>query len=213
MKLSYRPTWLLASYIIIPNCTKIQCIWCVFWVQYTVETDDYTVYNGSFITWGSCYQVFHSCSTMETYDACKSLAESTCDEDALCVGYSVRVSLHNGHDDFVTYRNDSCTMGNIYDDLHWDFYRRNFKIVPGGNARNSSFLMYEVSLRLFNVQRFFWNQNPHVVGSLHRWQRILFLCQKHLPSLRLACADQTHCALHFVAMDGTHNDPSHNYCI
>ena len=48
---------------------------------------------------------------------------------------------------------------------------------------------------------FFWNQNPHVVGSLHRWQSIHFLCQKRLPSLQLSYADQNHRELYSVGMD------------
>ena len=74
-------------------------------------------------------------------------------------------------------------------------------------ARSSSFLMYEVPLRIFYVQLlFFWNQNPHVVGSSHRWQPISFPCQKHLRSLQLACADQNHYELHSVGMDDTRTD-------
>ena len=53
---------------------------------------------------------------------------------------------------------------------------------------------------------FFWYQNLHVVSPLHRWQPIPFLCQKHLPSLQLACADQNHYELHSVGMDGTRTD-------
>ena len=59
---------------------------------------------------------------------------------------------------------------------------------------------------------FFWNQNPHVVGSLHRWQPIPFLYQKHLPSLQLAYADQSHRELHSAAMDDTHTDLFRRYC-
>ena len=60
-------------------------------------------------------------------------------------------------------------------------------------TRSSSFLMYEVSLRIFYGQLpFFLKPKSSWCRLLHRWQPIPFLCQKHLrPSLQLACADQT----------------------
>ena len=79
-------------------------------------------------------------------------------------------------------------------------------------ARSSSFLMYKVPLRIFYVQLLFWNQNPHVVGSPHRWQPVPFLCQKHLPSLQLACADQNHRERHSVGMDDTRTDLFRHCC-
>ena len=79
--------------------------------------------------------------------------------------------------------------------VSWDFHHRRTK-----------FFISHVWSPPKNILSYFWNQNPHVVGSLHRWQSIPFLCQKHLPSLQLACGDQNHRELHSTGMDDTDSD-------
>ena len=59
---------------------------------------------------------------------------------------------------------------------------------------------------------FFWNQNPHVIGFVQRWVPIPFLSQKYIPSLYVACADQSHRELHSIGMDDTHTDLFRRCC-
>ena len=88
--------------------------------------------------------------------------------------------------------------------VSWDFHHRRTKFFISHVWSPPKNILCPVT--------FFWNQNPHVVGSLHRWQPIPFLCQKHLPSLQLACADQNHRELHSVGMDDTRTDLFRHCC-
>ena len=88
--------------------------------------------------------------------------------------------------------------------VSWDFHHRRTKFLISHVWSPPKNILCPVT--------FFWNQNPHVVGSPHRWQPISFPFQKHLPSLQLACADQNHRELHFVGMDDTDDDVFRHCC-
>ena len=61
--------------------------------------------------------------------------------------------------------------------VSWDFHHRRTKLFISHVWSPPKNILCPVT--------FFWNQNPHVVGPLHRWQPIPFLCQNicHLYSL------------------------------
>ena len=79
--------------------------------------------------------------------------------------------------------------------MSWDFH----------HDRTKFFISHVWSpLRIFYVQLLFLEPKSRCYQLLHRWQHIPFLCQKHLPSLQLTCADQNHRELLSVGMDNTH---------
>ena len=106
--------------------------------------------------------------------------------------------------DHVQRRMVPATMLRWNSGVSWDFHHRRTKFFISHVWSPPKNILCPVT--------FFWNQNPHVVGSPHRWQPISFPFQKHLPSLQLACADQNHYELHSVGMDGTRTDLFRHCC-